>query len=150
MAVKDREKPIQTIKQLDYIYSQIELLVDLMDERAVNEVLSGNSKDVSKLFDVIEEEAIKIYTTCPAPVMQEKFFELPYLTRSLDESLKVLNYNYFKATMLPDFNMGWHSIEWGNLAQIYVYLAVLAARGLGKSFEYSLAYPLWKMYGRIS
>jgi hypothetical protein len=122
-------------------------MVDLMDERAINEMSSGTEKDLRKLFNIMEEEAIKIYTSLPEPITSDKFFELSYFTQNLDESLKVLNYNYFKTTMLPDFQMGWHNIEWGQLVQLYPYLAILAARSEGKSFEFSYAQPLWKMYG---
>lgn len=127
-------KNIRTVHQLDYIYGQLETLVDLMDERAVNEMSSGSEKDLKKLFSIMEEEAIKIYTSLPEPITSDRFFELSYFTQNLDESLKCLNYNYFKTTMLPDFQMGWHNVEWGQLCQLYPYLAILAARSEGKCF----------------
>lgn len=142
-----KKLPLHSLHQLDFIYSQMEQMIDMMDERAINEMLSGDEKDLSKLLGIIEEEAINVFTSIPKPVTSDRYFDLTNLTRSMDESLKVLNYNYFKVTMLPDFYVGWHSIEWGNLVQIFPYLAILAARSLGKTFEFSRALPLWKMYG---
>lgn len=142
-----KKLPLYSLHQLDFIYSQIEQMVDMMDERAINEMLSGSEKDLNKLLGIIEEEAVKVFSVLPKPVTSDKYFELSNLTKCMDESLKVLSYNYFKVTMLPDFYIGWHSIEWGNLVQIYPYLVILAARSLGKTFEFSRALPLWKMYG---
>lgn len=142
-----KEGKIKTIYHLDWIYQQIDSMIDLMDERAIQEITSGNTKDLNNIMGVIEEEAIRIFNFMPDPVTQDKFYELTNLTANLDESLKILNYNYFKLSMLPGFYLGNHSIEWGNFVQLYQYLCVLAARSLGKSFEFSYAYPLWKMYG---
>lgn len=138
---------IKTIYHLDWIYSQIDSMIDMMDERAIRELTSGNEKDFKNIINVIEEEAINIFNFVPEPITKNKLYELDNLTASLDESLKILNYNYFKLTMLPDFYLGNHSIEWGNFVQLYQYLCILAARSLGKSFEFSFAYPLWNMYG---
>ena len=52
----------------------------------------------------------------------------------MDESLKVLSYNYFKTTMLPNFRQGWRNLEWGNMVQLYPNSAYLAARSHGKCF----------------
>jgi hypothetical protein len=142
-----KEGKIKTIYHLDWIYQQIDSMIDLMDERAIQEITSGNTKDLNNIMGVIEEEAIRIFNFMPDPVTQDKFYELTNLTANLDESLKILNYNYFKLSMLPGFYLGNHSIEWGNFVQLYQFLNILAARSLGKSFEFSFAYPLWKMYG---
>lgn len=142
-----KNRSLQTLHQLDFIYTQLETLIDLLDDRAIAEMQGGSEKDLDKLLTIMEEEAISIFTSLPKPVTEERFFDLSYLTRSMDESLKVLNFNYFTVTMLPDFNMGWHNIEWGNLVQLYPYLCILAARSLGKSFHFSKALPIWKMYG---
>jgi hypothetical protein len=138
---------VKTIYHLEWIYNQIDSIIDLMDEGAIADMTSGYEKDISKILGVIEEEAIAIFNDIPEPITSNKFYELTDLTRNLDESLKILNYNYFKLTMLPNFYLGHHSIEWGNLIQIYQNVAFLASRSLGKSFEFSFAYPLWQMYG---
>lgn len=138
---------ISTIYHLDWIYQQIDSMIDLMDEKAIQEITSGSAKDLSTILNGMEDEAIKIFNGIPEPITSDKFYELESLTNSLDESLKILNYNYFKLTMLPEFYLGTHSIEWGNLVQIFQNVCIIAARSLGKSFEFSMAYPIWKAYG---
>lgn len=130
-----QENKIKTIYHLDWIYQQIDSMIDLMDERAIQEITSGNTKDLNNIIGVIEEEAIRIFNFMPDPITQDKFYELTNLTANLDESLKILNYNYFKLSMLPGFYLGNHSIEWGNFVQLYQFLNILAARSLGKCFS---------------
>lgn len=136
-----------TFQELSWVYETMGSLVDLMDERAVAEITSGTEKDLGKILNTIEDEAIQLLSGMPEPITSNKFYELDHLSKNIDESLKCLNYNYFKLTMLPDFYLAPHSIEWGNLVQLYQFLIILAARSLGKSFEMSMAYPIWKMYG---
>jgi hypothetical protein len=136
-----------TFQELSWVYETMGSLVDLMDERAVAEITSGTEKDLGKILNTIEDEAIKLLSGMPEPITSNKFYELDHLSKNIDESLKCLNYNYFKLTMLPDFYLAPHSIEWGNFMQLYQFLILLAARSLGKSHEASLAYPIWKMYG---
>lgn len=138
---------VKTVYHLDWIYSQIDRMIDLMDERAIIELTSGTEKDLSNILKKVEEEAIKIFNFIPDPITPDKFYELTSLSANLDESLKILNYNYFKLTMLPEFYLGKHSVEWGCFVQLYQFINLLAARSLGKSFEFSMAYPIWKMYG---
>lgn len=147
MLTKISDSKIKTVYHLDYIYQQISSIIDLMDTKAILDITSGNESDLSNILNILEEEAISIFNGFPDPITSSKFYELEHLTQNLDESMKILNYNYFKLTMLPGFYLGNHSIEWGNFVQLYQYLNILAARSLGKSFEFSFAYPIWKGYG---
>jgi len=65
---------------------------------------------------------------------------------SMDTTLKILSFNYFKLTMLPKFRMGWRNVEWGNLTQLYPWSCYLCARAGGKSFEWSYAFVLWRLW----
>jgi hypothetical protein len=136
-----------TINQLDTIYSTFESVIDMLDEKSLKELSGGYSFDVDKLMDVVEEEIFYIFDTFPEPVSSDRFYNLTNVSNSIHESLKVLNYNYFKTTMMPEFYIGVHSIEWGNIVQIFDRTCILASRGLGKSHEFSYALPIWKMYG---
>ena len=89
-----KNRSLQTLHQLDFIYTQLETLIDLLDDRAIAEMQGGSEKDLDKLLTIMEEEAISIFTSLPKPVTEERFFDLSYLTRSMDESLKVLNSNH--------------------------------------------------------
>jgi hypothetical protein len=145
--VLDRQIRPKNFAQLRHMYEQFETIIDLFDENSLREISGGYQNDIDNLIDIIEEETIKIFDEIPEPVSQDKFYNLTHVTESIHESLKVLNYNYFKTTMLPEFYMAPHSIEWGNIIQIYDRTCILASRGLGKSYEFSLALPIWKMYG---
>ena len=48
--------------------------------------------------------------------------------------------------MLPKFRMGWRNVEWGNLTQLYPWSCYLCARAGGKSFEWSYAFVLWRLW----
>jgi len=145
--VFSRKNKPHTLAQLDFMYNKFESVIDMFDEKSLNEIGGGYSGDVDKLMGVIEEETIKIFDSVPEPISSDRFYNLENVSESIHESLKILNYNYFKVTMLPEFYIGQHSIEWGNIIQIYDRTCILASRGLGKSFEFSLALPIWKMYG---
>lgn len=142
----EKEKP-KTLSQLQYMYDQFESVISMLDTRSLNELSGGYRSDVDRLMEVIEEETIKIFSGIPEPINPSNFYNLDGVSKSIDESLKVLNYNYFKTTMMPEFYLGQHSIEWGNIIQIYDRTCILASRGLGKSHEFTLAVPIWKMYG---
>ncbi len=136
-----------TIEQLNWVYEQFENVIDMLDDKSLKEISSGSQFDVDSLVQIIEEETLNIFTGIPEPINASKFYNLTNVTANIHETLKVLNYNYFKLTMMPEFYISPLSIEWGNIIQIYDRTCVLASRGLGKSFEYSLALPIWKMYG---
>lgn len=136
-----------TIEQLNWVYEQFENVIDMLDDKSLKEISSGSQFDVDRLVQIIEEETLNIFTGIPEPINASKFYNLTNVTANIHETLKVLNYNYFKLTMMPEFYISPLSIEWGNLIQIYDRTCVLASRGLGKSMEYSLALPIWKMYG---
>ncbi|MCV6901043.1 hypothetical protein OE165_28825, partial [Escherichia coli] len=64
----------------------------------------------------------------------------------LDYQLKRLSLNFFIVNVLPAFEMNWHHIEWGNMVMYNRLLTVLAARDHSKSFYFSFAYPLWRLF----
>ena len=140
-------RPPHTMGQLDWLYDKVDAMIDMFDDATLKEFSGGYMGDVNRLMNVIEEEAINIFNGVPHPVTDQRFYNLTNVTKSLHESLKVLNYNYFKHTMMPDFYLAQHSIQWGNIVQIYDRSCILASRGLGKSHEFSFALPIWKMYG---
>lgn len=146
LILNDADAP-KSLAQLKYMQEQFESVVDMLDTRSLNEIAGGYRADVDRLMKVIEEETINIFSGVPEPINSGNFYNLEHVSRNIDESLKVLNYNYFKMTMMPEFYLGQHSLEWGNIIQIYDRTCVLASRGLGKSHEFSLALPIWKMYG---
>lgn len=132
--------PVQHGQVVDYV----EQIIGGLDDLALNELLGGSEGDLDKLFYQIFNETQKALYPGVGPL--QTFDYLDRLTRSFDEELKRISINYFISTVLPDFEMYIHHIEWGNLVQFYRFLGILAARDHGKSHFFSFAYPLWRLY----
>src|SRR5690606_2786792 len=49
-------------------------------------------------------------------------------------------------SVMPNFEMNWHHVEWNNHIMQFKKLAIIAARDHGKSYLISHLYPIWKMY----
>lgn len=136
---------ILTKKQEDKIDEYVVEIIKELPAPALNELLGGYGNDIEKLISSIREETRNV-TNMPRTLETEKFEYLSNVERSMDMSLRKLNYNYFKVSCLPNFRQGWRNIEWGNLFQLHKYVAMLAARSHGKSYETCFAFPLWRLY----
>ena len=135
-----------TYQQQKYVNKIVGELIEDLDEGAIQEIYSGNETDVEMMLNVIYEETTKVLINNTGKIKNSSFGYLDRLTENLDFSLKKLVFNYFVLTTLPDFELNWHHIEWGNLCQIYKWLCIIAARDHSKSFTFSKAYPLWRLY----
>lgn len=133
-------------KELNNFYKHLYYIIENFDEQAINELCSGSEKDIDRVLLVLAEEANRILNIRLDDINTTSLEQLPNVTRSLDEYLKRYSYNYFKLTTLPNYDMWYHNIEWGNFVQLYQKLVILASRGLGKTFEFDNSYPLWTMY----
>ena len=130
--------------ELSNIYDISGDVIENLNPSALNEILGGNLKDLDTLFEkilYITNQVINNNST-QAP----NFASLSNFENSFDETLKIQSYNYFKSTMLPNFNQNERNVEWGNLIQLYPWSAFLASRGSGKSFEACMALPIWRMW----
>lgn len=130
--------------QLD-VYETVENILNALDNDAVNELAGGFENDIDKVIDTLVNETYDILAS-PTRSLQKKGFGLDAFSESVEETLRCRSLNYFILTVLKDFTLGWHNIEWSNLISIYRLLCVIAARDHGKSYHFSFAYPLWQMY----
>lgn len=132
-------------KQFHNSLRYTEEIINNLSDKALFELLQGYGNDINKLFTelLIQTDNVINFNK---NLESEKFSYLENFEKSVDESLKVLSYNYFKTTVLPNFHQGWRNLEWGNLIQLYHYLAILASRSHGKSYETCYAFPLWRLY----
>ena len=135
-----------TVKQAQDIISFNEDIISNMDEHAMKMLLSGGEEDVDRILEMMFEEAHSILNMPNRKVDSSKIESLDPLVETLEETLRKASLSYFIVSTMPDFDVNWHHLEWGNLAQIYSHLGIEAARGHGKSYYYSKAFPLWKMY----
>jgi len=135
-----------THNQLKTVYSHVDNIIDTLDEQAIAELFSGSERDVDVVLETLLNETANVIAFDNGRIKSGSFGYLDKFSKHVDDSLKKYSLNYFITTMLPDFQMNWHHIEWGNLVQLYNKLCVIAARDHGKSYFFSFAYILWKLY----
>lgn len=120
-------------------------IIENMDDGAILELASGAGGDLDRLLGGILEDTYKVlYTGNPnldfVPHYADK------ISSAVEETFRLKNLTYFITSCLPDFQMSWHHLEWGDLVMRYKKLCVEAARDHGKSFYFSNAYLIWKLY----
>jgi len=123
----------------------VDEIFDALDDRGINEIMEGTELDIDSMIDIMLEETFGVLFTGHrdidfAPHYTER------LSESIEETLRVNNLTYFITSVLPDFQFGWHHIEWGDLVMHYKKLCIEAARGHGKSWYFSNAYIAWQLY----
>lgn len=116
-----------------------------MDDAAILELASGSGGDLDGVLQGILEDTYKVlYTGDPNLDFTPHYADR--ISAAVEETLRVKNLTYFITSCLPDFQMSWHHLEWGDLAMRYNKLCIEAARDHGKSFYFSNAYLIWKLY----
>jgi len=122
-----------TLNKLEETYALAEEIILNLDELALGELMGGNSDDIDKLYDALLSEIYEVLYGKEGRTIEESNLQfLPHLTASVEENLRITNLNYFATSVLPNFQMNWHHVEWGNLVMKYKKLAIIAARDHGK------------------
>ena len=116
-----------------------------MDDRGVLELCQGGAGDIDRVFDELMSDTYKVMYTGDtnidfAPRYPER------LSASIEETLRCKNLTYFITSVMPDFQLSWHHLEWGDLVHRHNKLGIEAARDHGKSYYFSNAYPAWQLY----
>lgn len=138
-------KGILTNNQLTYLYNAVDNIIERLPERALNQLLEGYGNDVDTMLREMvyqSEKALYLGRTMDS----ESLSYVDNVKASMDNTLKILSLNYFITTMLPKFRLGWRNIEWGNLTQLYPWSCYLCARASGKSYQWSYAFILWRLW----
>lgn len=137
-----------SIKEKEGIDSQVETLIDLLDDASVKDMLSVVGDDFEQLLEVLTEETNnvinlhqydKTLTNCTLQ-------GLPKLQNGYEVYLRKQNLAYFVFSVLPGFELAYHTLEWFSMMQMYQKLCIEAARDHSKSFSFSFANPLWRLY----
>jgi len=123
-----------------------ETLIDNLDEEGLNELLGGSEQDIHKLFDKLVAEIHSSLHYNEGPIKTSSFDYLDKFSAAVEETFRVESFIYFIQSVLTDFIINWHHIEQANILKLYRLTAFLASRGSGKSFLFSKALPLWRMY----
>ena len=123
----------------------VDEIIDGMDDRGIMELCSGGVGDIDRVFDQLMSDTYKVMYTGDTNID----FAPKYPTRlseSIEEVLRCKNLTYFITSVLPDFQISWHHLEWGDLVHRHNKLGIEAARDHGKSYYFSNAYPAWQLY----
>lgn len=140
------ERKALTQKQIENVYRYSKEIIGNLSDKALLELTEAYDDDLENLLSEIVNQTNNVINYDKTSLNSEKLEYLNYFEKEMDEQLKIMSYNYFKATSLTNFRMQWRNIEWGNLIQLFSDSAYICQRGSGKSFEFCFALPLWRLY----
>ena len=135
-----------TRKQIENTYKYTGEIINNLSDKALQELMDGYNNDLDKLLNEITIQVSSVINYNSSTLESEKLDYLEYLEKAIDENLKIMNYNYFKTTCLIGFTNHIRNLEWGSLVELYKNIAFLCSRGSGKSMEFAMAFPLWRLY----
>lgn len=123
----------------------VDEIIDGMDDKGILELMQGSGGDLDWVLDNLMKDTYQVmYTGDPNIDFAPKYTER--LSASIEETLRTRNLTYFITSVMPDFQLSWHHLEWGDLVHRYNKLCINAARDHGKSYYFSNAYCAWKLY----
>jgi len=140
-----KDNLVITQVQANHVYNIVDEILSNLPDKALQELLGGYNNDIEELFRELEQQVI-VTMNFPKKLDTERLEYLDAFTKHIDLELRKLSYNYFKTVVLPKFRQEWRNIEWGNLVQLYPWSGYICQRGSGKSFEFTYAWPLWRLY----
>lgn len=138
-------KDLLSANQVGYLCDIVDKIIEDLPGRALNQLLEGYSNDVDRMLQEMlcqSERALYLGRTLDS----ESLDYIENVKASMDTTLKIQSLNYFIVSMLPSFRMGWRNIEWGNLIQLFPWSCYLCGRGSGKSYTFSYAFVLWRLW----
>ena len=119
--------------------------IQAMDERGLNEMMNGDVRDVDAVFDALMQDTYRVLYTGDMSIDFRPRYE-ENLSAVVEDTLRCANLTYFITSVIPDFQLSWHHLEWGELVHQHKKLCINAARDHGKSFYFSNAYAAWQLY----
>lgn len=129
---------VECLKTLDEI-------IESLDDYAILELYGGNENDLDNMIKgMLGDVYSTLYTGRRDVDFMPKYTDR--LSEGVEEILRCNNITYFITSVLPDFQMSYHHLEWGDLVHHHNKLCIEAARDHGKSFYFSNAYAIWQLY----
>lgn len=125
--------------------SIVDEIIDGMDDKGILELMSGSDGDLDYVLDCLLKDTFQVmYTGNPHIDFAPRYTDR--LSQSVEEILRCKNLAYFITSVMPDFQLNYHHLEWCDLVHRYNKLCVEAARDHGKSYFFSNAYAAWQLY----
>lgn len=134
-----------SVEQLAEGFRIFEEIIDNLDDFGARELLGGYETDIDDVYQIILEETLSVLYGRENNI-QSKLGYFDHLTGSIEETLCIENLTYFIISKIPSFELNWHHMEWGDVVQRHNKFNIIAARDHGKSYYFSNAYLIWKLY----
>jgi len=123
----------------------VDEIIDGMDDKGILELMQGSEGDLDWVLDNLMKDTFQVMFTGDTNIdFAPKYTER--LSLSIEETLRNKNLTYFITSVMPDFQLSWHHLEWGDLVHRHRKLCINAARDHGKSYYFSNAYAAWQLY----
>ena len=120
-------------------------IISTLDDKAILELYEGGGDDIDSMINgMLTDVYHTIYTGNREIDFMPKYTDR--LSENIEEILRCNNLTYFITSVLSDFQISWHHIEWCDLVHHHNKLCVEAARDHGKSYFFSNAYLIWQLY----
>jgi len=151
MQILDDVKLYKDFKKLekDSMIHCLTIVEDLFSNELSDDVIkimsSGYDRDIDALLDDTVKEVYRILYGRVGEI-KPNLKGVSEMDGFLEESMRKNDLCYFAQTCLSDFEINWHHVEWGLLINRFRFLSIIAARDHGKSYFFSLAYPIWRAY----
>jgi len=137
---------LATVSQLEETYKTVNEIVSNLDNASILELSGGNKDDLDGVSDLLLRETYNVLYGSKQLIKDTNLTYFHHLSQSVEKTMRKSNLNYFISSVLQEFLVNWHHLEWGQFVQQYNKLAIIAPRDHGKSYFFSLAVPIWKMY----
>lgn len=156
--LKISSSDVISLSRTEEVYTIVDEIIEELDEAGIRELTGGNESDIDLLLDtLVDETRVCIYGESDSENTKKIFSTLGHfesgsihyldkLTQTVEQTLRVENLTYFTLSVMDEFEISWHHVEWADIVKMYTYFCILAARDHGKSYFFSHVYPLWKMY----
>lgn len=136
---------VLSIDKMDEAFRIVDEIISNLDDNGIKELMGGYESDVDNIYKIMLEETYKtLYGKKNEVDLRMGYLE--HVTTSIEETLCIENLTYFITSKMPQFDLNWHHLEWGDMIQRYDKNNIIAARDHGKSYYFSNAYLAWKLY----
>ena len=120
--------------KLEEAFRIFDEILEGLDEYGIRELMGGGEKDIEEIWSIIFESIIStLYGNDPS--LGDKLSYLDHVSEQVEEILSIENLTYFIISKMPNFQLNYHHLEWGDVVQRYNRFCIIAARDHGKCFN---------------